>query len=60
LADSRGRIFLTQRQWSITNAAPDRPRIASFYRPSLPFNATNLEVEVMGTLPPARFFIHPP
>ena len=60
LANNRGRIFLSQREWSITNAATGRLRVASFYRPSLPLNATNREVEVVGTLPPATFFIHPP
>jgi hypothetical protein len=34
---------------------PERLPVARFYRPSLPLDATNLEVKMVGTLPPRRF-----
>jgi len=55
-----GRVFLSPSVTSVTNFVNGSSRIASFFAPRMPGTTTNLELEVVSTLPPMEFLVSPP
>ncbi|HKS36483.1 MAG TPA: hypothetical protein VJW76_04785 [Verrucomicrobiae bacterium] len=55
-----GRIFRPSGFVAATNSVNGVKQIARFFSPRLPTMATNLELEIIATLPPAEFLVSPP
>jgi len=60
LGGDGGRIFWPSGFVAATNSVNGAKQIARFFSPRLPTMATNLEVEIIATLPPAEFLVSPP
>lgn len=60
LGGDGGRIFWPSGFVAATNSVNGVKQIARFFSSRLPTIATNLEVEIIATLPPAEFLVSPP